>query len=92
MAGELKTTRPNLLHRKSHVNREDREELNNLTSTFDNWPATNADRNPSLSSLSTKDSEQNKQIPEPGPGPPPNGGLTAWLQVLGAFFLNFNTW
>ncbi|KAK5652183.1 hypothetical protein OQA88_10826 [Cercophora sp. LCS_1] len=24
--------------------------------------------------------------------PPPNGGLTAWLQVLGAFFLMFNTW
>ncbi|OQE43348.1 hypothetical protein PENCOP_c003G06762 [Penicillium coprophilum] len=24
--------------------------------------------------------------------PPPNGGTTAWLQVLGAFFLNFNTW
>ncbi|KAI0024611.1 putative monocarboxylate permease [Xylariomycetidae sp. FL0641] len=27
-----------------------------------------------------------------GPGPPPNGGTRAWLQVLGAFFLNFNTW
>lgn len=23
---------------------------------------------------------------------PPNGGLEAWLQVLGAFFLYFNTW
>lgn len=22
----------------------------------------------------------------------PNGGLTAWLQVLGAFFIFFNTW
>ncbi len=22
----------------------------------------------------------------------PNGGLKAWLQVLGAFFLMFNTW
>ena len=22
----------------------------------------------------------------------PNGGLTAWLQVLGSFFLFFNTW
>ncbi|KAF2772677.1 MFS general substrate transporter [Teratosphaeria nubilosa] len=30
----------------------------------------------------------------PGPpgGPPPDGGLTAWLQVLGGYFLFFNTW
>lgn len=28
----------------------------------------------------------------PGPGPPPNEGTKAWLQVLGAFFLTFNTW
>ena len=92
MANELKTNRPNLLHRKSHVNREDWEELDDLPSTLDGRSATNAGQNNSLSSLSTKDSEQNKPIPEPGPGPPPNGGLTAWLQVLGAFFLNFNTW
>ena len=25
-------------------------------------------------------------------GPPPNGGLTAWLQVVGGFSLFFNTW
>ena len=25
-------------------------------------------------------------------GPPPNGGLKAWLQVLGGFMLFFNTW
>lgn len=29
---------------------------------------------------------------QPAPTPPPNGGLAAWLQVLGAFFLLFNTW
>ncbi|PPJ59429.1 hypothetical protein CBER1_02411 [Cercospora berteroae] len=30
----------------------------------------------------------------PGPpgGPPPDGGTTAWLQVLGGYFLFFNTW
>ncbi|KAK5115580.1 hypothetical protein LTR62_001239 [Meristemomyces frigidus] len=27
-----------------------------------------------------------------GPGPPPDGGTTAWLQVLGGYFLFFNTW
>jgi hypothetical protein len=25
-------------------------------------------------------------------GDPPNGGLVAWLQVVGAFFLFFNSW
>ena len=27
-----------------------------------------------------------------GPGPPPNGGLKAWLQVLGGCFFVMNTW
>lgn len=26
------------------------------------------------------------------PGPPPDGGFHAWLQVLGSFFLFFNSW
>lgn len=26
------------------------------------------------------------------PSPPPNGGVVAWLQVAGAFFLFFNSW
>lgn len=26
------------------------------------------------------------------PPPPPDGGLTAWLQVLGAHFLFFSSW
>ena len=29
---------------------------------------------------------------EVAPGPPPNGGMKAWLQVLGAFFLAMNSW
>lgn len=34
-----------------------------------------------------------EQPPKPAETPPPpNGGTRAWLQVLGAFFLNFNTW
>jgi hypothetical protein len=46
----------------------------------------------------TADAEANippqQQKPAGGPpgGPPPNGGTTAWLQVLGGFFLFFNTW
>ncbi|KAJ5433025.1 uncharacterized protein N7458_012181 [Penicillium daleae] len=40
------------------------------------------------------ESEIENQIPkEPAtPPPPPNGGLVAWLQVAGAFFLFFNCW
>ncbi|KAL2859228.1 major facilitator superfamily domain-containing protein [Aspergillus pseudodeflectus] len=30
--------------------------------------------------------------PATGPSPPPNGGLDAWLHVLGGFMLFFNTW
>ncbi|KAI6891234.1 hypothetical protein KC318_g13913, partial [Hortaea werneckii] len=38
--------------------------------------------------------EPNAKPPQPGPpgGPPPNGGLTAWLQVVGSWMLFFNTW
>jgi hypothetical protein len=38
-------------------------------------------------------------IEAPAPAPPtpagnavPNGGLTAWLQVVGSFFLMMNSW
>jgi hypothetical protein len=33
--------------------------------------------------------QTNKELTPP---PPPNGGLVAWLQVAGAFFLFFNSW
>lgn len=39
--------------------------------------------------------ELERAAPEPprtGPPPPPNGGLVAWLHVLGGFMLFFNTW
>lgn len=32
------------------------------------------------------------QITEKPIGPPPDGGFAAWLQVLGAFLLFFNSW
>ena len=47
------------------------------------------------------DAEANVHIPhgpatdaekQDDPGPPPNGGFQAWLQVLGSFFLFFNCW
>ncbi|CAD0107632.1 unnamed protein product [Aureobasidium uvarum] len=42
----------------------------------------------SIQSCSSSDIEQAEQTVDDVP----NGGLVAWLQVLGAFFLWFNTW
>lgn len=56
----------------------------------------NVSPSPPLSPGPTEDIQDihgEKQGRDPAePGPPPNGGTLAWLQVLGAFFLNFNTW
>lgn len=37
-------------------------------------------------------SAEHSALPPPTVGPPPNGGLQAWLQVLAGFFLFFNSW
>ncbi|KAJ5727368.1 hypothetical protein N7493_005188 [Penicillium malachiteum] len=36
--------------------------------------------------------EENTPIPPAAPGPPPDGGTVAWLQVAAGFMLFFNTW
>lgn len=47
---------------------------------------------------SDNNSSPSPQTPKVGgdyhedPGPPPNGGAKAWLQVAGSFFLFFNCW
>lgn len=48
----------------------------------------------SLPAAESDESESEKQTADQPavPPPPPNGGLTAWLQVAGAFFLFFNSW
>ena len=69
------------------------EELDNLAFKPSTAPSLSSDRNDSLPSLAESEAELNKRSQEvPAPAPPPNGGLKAWQQVLGAFFLNFNTW
>ena len=40
----------------------------------------------------TGDGEKAEPVKTDGPGPPPDGGLIAWLQCLGGFMLFFNTW
>ncbi|KAL8939518.1 MAG: hypothetical protein Q9211_002703 [Gyalolechia sp. 1 TL-2023] len=69
------------------------EELGNIASLPGNISGVNTGRIPSFTFLSENGEEQDN-LPETssGPGPPPNGGLRAWQQVLGAFFLKFNTW
>ncbi|WYZ41827.1 hypothetical protein EsH8_V_000722 [Colletotrichum jinshuiense] len=38
------------------------------------------------------DDQSTKDSPSSKPSDPPDGGLKAWLQVLGSFFIYFNTW
>jgi hypothetical protein len=58
-----------------------------------NQPFTVQVQDPEAGNASTHSTTNNIQVEKPaGPPPPPNGGTKAWLQVLGAFFLNFNTW
>ena len=69
------------------------EELDDLAFRPNTLPSLSNDRNDSLPSLAESETELTKRSQgAPEPGPPPNGGLRAWQQVLGAFFLNFNTW
>lgn len=52
-----------------------------------------ADSRMSSSAASSTSGVENKRPPtSSSPPPPPNGGLQAWLQVAGAFFLFFNSW
>ena len=67
--------------------------LNDLVPRPNIVPSSSSERNDSLPSLVEGEAELNKRSQvKSEPGPPPNGGLKAWQQVLGAFFLNFNTW
>ena len=93
MAGINKVGRPTLAHRRSRMSQRGEEELDDLTFRPSTVASLSSDRNESLPSLAESEAELNKRsqaVTEPGP--PPNGGLKAWQQVLGAFFLNFNTW
>jgi hypothetical protein len=45
----------------------------------------------STAQIQAEKTQVEPETPSPPP-PPPNGGIKAWMQVLGAFFLNFNTW
>ncbi|KAK9366803.1 major facilitator superfamily domain-containing protein [Lipomyces kononenkoae] len=44
------------------------------------------------SRINTLVTPKSEVVKPAGPLPPPNGGLTAWLQVAGGFVIFFNTW
>ena len=93
MAGINTAGRPTLSQRRSRMSQLGEEELDNLAFRPNIVPSLSSGRNDSIASQTESEVELNKRsrvVPEPGP--PPNGGLKAWQQVLGAFFLNFNTW
>jgi hypothetical protein len=56
----------------------------NLEKAIDAEANVHPQSEPGDESISDRDSND--------PGPPPNGGFRAWLQVIGSFFLFFNCW
>lgn len=82
----------------------DTNDLHSEQSTLHDSDMSNPNRKPVETSLahnlSSTDSEKNDveapspetQKPVGGLPPPPNGGTSAWLHVLGGFMLFFNTW
>lgn len=55
----------------------------------------NVDRpaeSPSSTLNSANGTSEKRVIAASDVGPPPNGVLQAWLQVLGSFFFFFNSW
>ncbi|KAL2840284.1 major facilitator superfamily domain-containing protein [Aspergillus pseudoustus] len=52
-------------------------------------PSFQPDKLEGVSNTPSQGQPQNVKPPRPQP---PNGGIRAWLQVLGSFFLFFNTW
>ncbi|KAK6368955.1 hypothetical protein LTR64_007114 [Lithohypha guttulata] len=74
--------------------RRDRHEdmtLSDEEKTGDPVTGNDIDASDKEKTLDTPKKDQQTQKPA-GPPPPPNGGLTAWLHVLGGFMLFFNTW
>lgn len=47
---------------------------------------------PSSSLNSANEPGEKRATAAPEVGSPPNGGLKAWLQVVGSFFFFFNSW
>ncbi|KAK3682793.1 putative monocarboxylate permease [Podospora appendiculata] len=65
----------------------------NQTSDEDSSGTNTTNEKPCHSDDNTPSSDPAAASPKPlSPPPPPNGGVQAWLQVFGAFFLNVNTW
>ena len=61
-------------------------------SSLDDRPSSNISNNPDLTSSDGKDVIETLPANAQFDVGPPNGGLKAWLQVAGSFFLFFNTW
>jgi hypothetical protein len=54
------------------------------------WSGSMADSNASIVNIAIE--APANLTPSRADEPPPNGGWLAWMQVLGAFFLYFNSW
>ena len=65
-------------------------ELNTTKPSLEHSPQ--HERDPEKTANGADQQVHPKQASPSKPTPPPNGGLNAWLQVLGGFMLFFNTW
>ncbi|KAL3492073.1 major facilitator superfamily domain-containing protein [Aspergillus germanicus] len=67
---------------------------NQLSPRFDEKHRDSASPSPHQDAEASPREHSTESPPKPltGPSPPPNGGATAWLHVLGGFMLFFNTW
>ncbi|KAJ4419730.1 hypothetical protein N0V82_004773 [Gnomoniopsis sp. IMI 355080] len=69
---------------------EDTTAAPSVTAVEDPEPSPNMSRG--FQAKGTERSEPLAATPSSGMPTPPNGGSAAWLQVLGGFFVYFNTW
>ena len=69
----------------------DRDSIDDLSPVDDKAPRPNQSGNDVVAPAPIAE-EKAAPTNDAGPGPPPDGGLQAWLQVAGSWMLFFNTW
>lgn len=67
------------------------KEINDTKSSQSQTPDNSSEKHDEIANEPDEEKAPEKLATD-GPGPPPNGGAVAWVQVVGAWVLFFNTW